>query len=171
MHINGSGENQAPIGPGSSRTTVFISVQGQRLWGWKGPEEHLVHQPPSSYRLENCPRRAVTCLRPHTEQYPAAIIIWSQPIPPGSGPGGRTPGANPPPRSAPGRSPAERGMEEFPHGLVPHGLHYCLPVGCSCARPPTGLTFLCPLIKLQEPSPQPTIAHHTMCHVLFQPST
>ena len=47
----------------------------------------------------------------------------------------------------------------------------CLPVGCSCARPHTGLTFLCPLIKLQEPSPQPTIAHHTMCHVLFQPST
>ena len=118
MHINGSSENQAPIGPGSPRTTVFISVQGQRLWGWKGPEEHLVHQPPSSYRLENCLRRAVTCLRPHTEQYPAVIIIWSQPIPPGSGPGGRTPGANPPPRSAPGRSPAERGMEEFPHGSV-----------------------------------------------------
>ena len=46
VHINGSGENQALIGPGSPRTTVIISVQDQRLWGWKGPEEHLVHHLP-----------------------------------------------------------------------------------------------------------------------------
>lgn len=28
-----------------------------------------------------------------------------------------------------------------------------LSIVCSCSRPPTGPTFLCPLIKLQEPSP------------------
>ena len=86
--------------------------------GLEGPRGAPGPPPPASYRLENCPRRAVTCLRAHTEQYPAAIIIWSQPIPPGSGPGGRTPGANPPPRSAPARSPADWGMERFPHGSV-----------------------------------------------------
>ena len=97
MRINGSSENQAPIDPGSPRATIIILVQDQRLWGWKGPRGAPGPPRPSSYRLENCPRRAVTCLRPHTEKSPAASIIWSQPIPSGSGPEGRTPGATPHP--------------------------------------------------------------------------
>ena len=64
-YINGSGDNEAPIGKASLCVPVpLFQAQNQRVWGWRGPRGPLC---PSSDRQKSCPRRAATS-KPSAEQ-------------------------------------------------------------------------------------------------------